>query len=432
MPSAFSPYQEYVNHLRKLARGGSLHSQFKAECARALDGEAGRELVRLVPECSRRKKGTFFTSSKLADELARRLPEFSRKLRLVDPTVGAGDLLLAAARTFRPTKRLQTTIETWNSVFGGLDSEGIFVEAARLRLWLLAHVVHAQPTEKLPDGHFLNGIKHGDVLLQPEVLNNATDVLLNPPFSRIAAPRWYESSDGVVNAAAVIVSHTINNVPPGTRIHAILPEVLRTGSHYTRWRKSIDEHSEVTRVRSVGLFESADVDVFIVTLKKKRLNSINVNYGWSESKPSEATVDRHFSVSVGAVVEYRDPHAGPLRAYVHAKNIRPWTEVSRVAERRRFSGTVVKPPFVVIRRTSRPGDKWRASATILLGRRSVAVDNHLVVCIPRSGGLAMCRTLIKALRQRKINEHLNRSMRCRHLTTGAVRDIPFDRPKVRT
>ena len=93
-------------------------------------------------------------------------------------------------------------------------------------------------------------------------------------------------------------------------------------------------------------------------------------------------------------------------------------------ESRRHEGLVYEPPFVVIRRTSRPGHPYRATATVIAGKRPIAVENHLIVCEPKDGKLGTCRKLMKQLKTPAVNEFLNARIRCRHLTVGSVAAIP--------
>jgi hypothetical protein len=83
------------------------------------------------------------------------------------------------------------------------------------------------------------------------------------------------------------------------------------------------------------------------------------------------------------------------------------------------------PPFVVIRRTSSPSDKFRASGTIIAGKKAVAVENHLIVIRPKNSTLKDCNELLKLLKSEQTNNFLNERMRCRHLTVGIVKKIPF-------
>lgn len=429
MASPFLHYHEYVGRLRELAqpREWPVRSLWVAACEKALNGEAGRELERLVPIASRRRAGTFFTGTRLADQLAARV-QIDKRTAITDPTVGAGDLILAIARRGPLGRTVDATLERWTEMFSGLDRVQAFTDATRLRLWLLAHFRHDVKLDSQPPKHCLTGFQNGNLLERPESLASATDVLLNPPFSRIAAPHWFEHADGKVNAAAVITEFTMKHVQAGTRVFAILPEVLRTGSRYEKWRQAMTRMGDVRDVKSCGLFDSADVDVFLVTLEKRSQSIIARPDAWSPSAtPAQTTIGREFKVSVGAVVDYRDPHEGGWHAYIHPRNVKVWAEVKRISECRRFEGTVVKPPFVVLRRTSRPGDRWRASASIVTGKRSVAVENHLIVCEPTDKALESCRALVRQLKTAKVNDFLDRRIRCRHLTVGAVKEIPFER-----
>ena len=93
---------------------------------------------------------------------------------------------------------------------------------------------------------------------------------------------------------------------------------------------------------------------------------------------------------------------------------------------RRHQGKVYKPPFVAIRRTSRPGHPYRAAATVIAGKKSVAVENHLIVCEPKAKTMRMCKKLMAQLQTQAVNTFLDDRIRCRHLTVGAVSAIPFD------
>jgi hypothetical protein len=428
MSSPFAPFSQFVTELRALLRAGVNHAQpaWRVAAEAALDGEAGRELARLVPVGARRRNGTFFTGSRLAGRLADRIPRIKVGARIIDPALGAGDLLLASARRSSRGRTVRHTLDLWTAAFAGLDREGIFVQAARLRLWLLAHVLHGVPVTGAPPADRLDSLECADLLKRPDVLEHATDILLNPPFSRIPAPDWFTLAGGKVNAAAIIADFIVRHVPSGARVHAILPEVLRTGSLYARWRSEMARQCDIRDVDSCGLFDSADVDVFMVTMEKRRRMAVTGVGRWAVRAPRQASaLGELFEVSVGAVVDFRDPHEGPSRAYIHPRNVPVWREVRRINKFRAFQGTVVQPPFVVFRRTSRPGDKWRATGSIICGKRPVAVENHLLVCRPATRELEACRVLLRDLRTARINKFLDREMRCRHLIVDVVKRIPL-------
>jgi hypothetical protein len=78
----------------------------------------------------------------------------------------------------------------------------------------------------------------------------------------------------------------------------------------------------------------------------------------------------------------------------------------------------------VVRRTSRPGT-GRAAASVVRGRKSVAVENHLLVLKPRSGRHKDCLSVMDYLNSPVVDSILNATLRCRHLTVGAIRAIPW-------
>ena len=80
---------------------------------------------------------------------------------------------------------------------------------------------------------------------------------------------------------------------------------------------------------------------------------------------------------------------------------------------------------MVVRRTSRPGDKYRAVGTVIRGHGLVAVENHLLVLRPKDRTVASCDRLLAVLKDAAANEFLDRRIRCRHLTVSALRDLPW-------
>jgi len=112
--------------------------------------------------------------------------------------------------------------------------------------------------------------------------------------------------------------------------------------------------------------------------------------------------------------------------YFHSKNTPGWEVLEDISETRRFQGKVISPPFVIIKRTSSPGDKYRATATIINLKSMVAVENHLIVIKPKNNSLAECKKLLKILRAEKTNDFLNKRIRLRHLTVQVIKDIPIN------
>jgi hypothetical protein len=101
----FSGYRQFTANLRRLAGEPSWSEERSREVTASLDGVAGKELQKLVSLPARRAFGAFFTGSELAEKLLGTLRLRSDKYFIYDPTVGAGDLLLAGARRL-PLERL--------------------------------------------------------------------------------------------------------------------------------------------------------------------------------------------------------------------------------------------------------------------------------------------------------------------------------------
>jgi len=146
---------------------------------------------------------------------------------------------------------------------------------------------------------------------------------------------------------------------------------------------------------------------------------------WLDSHTLQRIGDK-FDIHVGPVVPHRDPEEGQWFRYIDARALsRQETFDVTEARSRRFSRRTFSPPFVVIRRTSRPDEKRRAIGTLVVGEKAVAVENHLLVAIPKSGGIEACKALLTLLKAESTDEWLNGRIRCRHLTTRALSEVPW-------
>jgi hypothetical protein len=129
------------------------------------------------------------------------------------------------------------------------------------------------------------------------------------------------------------------------------------------------------------------------------------------------------------VVDNRDPHEGRLRPYLTAYDLPATSEMSSPSRSRLFGGSTVEPPFVALRRTSRPGPgvggRTRAAGVLVRGNRAVAVDNHVITIRPLDGTEEKCERLLRVLDSPEVDKWLDERIRCRHLTVGVVRAIPW-------
>lgn len=117
---------------------------------------------------------------------------------------------------------------------------------------------------------------------------------------------------------------------------------------------------------------------------------------------------------------HRDDEVGPLVDFVTARSISAGTPLTR-----RFSGRLERGPMVLINRTSRPGETPRVRARAYRSEEPVAVENHLLIVKPKLDGEISIEAILAILRHADTAEFLDRRIRCRHLTVGAVKEIPW-------
>jgi hypothetical protein len=375
--------------------------------------------------------GAFFTGATLAQQAIPRLRAKPRRIVLFDPACGVGDLLLAAARLLPVRNSLQATLDHWGAQLAGCDTNQEFVRAAKSRLVLLARqrAVPVGGVEKLHLQSLFPLIRVNDGLTAIDQYVAATWIVLNPPYGYVNAPEECRWASGKLTAAAVFFEACLQHSAAGTRITAILPDVLRSGTRYEKWREMVAEQSTIIRVKPYGLFDrSADIDVFILdVIKQVAAKRPRKNWWLRKCVHGQTTVGDLFAVHVGSVVPHRHQQRGirVVVPYIHARAMPAWGKVRRINERRRFNGNLFRPPFVAIRRTSRPEDAHRAICTFVTGCRPVAVENHLVVCQPHDGREGACGRLMSELKAERVSQFLNDQMRCRHLTVDVVKRIPL-------
>jgi hypothetical protein len=310
----------------------------------------------------------------------------------------------------------------------GFDIHPEFIRATKERLVLLAISLGVKVRNlSLPEiTEIFPMIREQDFLSCPGEVAKASHIIINPPYNELMVPSDCVWGSRKVSAAALFMDACISNASPGTKIGAILPDVLRSGSSYEKWRQRIESLSERVEITTCGQFDRwTDIHVFIVRLEKGRNNKKGKVVWWKSLRQTHSgKVEDYFDVHVGPVVPHRHRKEGRSVAYVHANSLPPWEKVERINEHRRFSGTLFEPPFVVVRRTSRPGEK-RAVGTIIGGKRKVAVENHLIVLSPHTQNISDCRKLLRVFKFPQTDCWLDKRIRCRHLTIGALKDVPW-------
>lgn len=426
-------FEEYVLELESIAALVLAGKDFAVEGVNLnqyLNGSVGTELRRRVSLDHRQRIGAFFTSEALR-KLTIPTSFFEGNNGLVwDPACGAGDLLIRAAEALPATLNLATTLSAWGEQLSGNDIEPVFIRAAKARLVLAAYLRGAR---RQSGGRLSLRLVFPKIRVRDSLVSHPsfvpTRIILNPPFISInqqTKPGW---GAGSVSAAAVFIDKCLQIAAPGALIAAILPDVLRTGSRYERWRAEVQRLAEINSLHVYGSFDpQADVDVFILQLQVRSVHQQSVigEDPWGISKTHKGiTLGDYCTVTVGPVVPHRHKSTGQDLPYIHAKEAPQWGVMEHITTRRQFAGTTSQPPFVVIRRTSSPSDKFRAVGTLVVCDERVAVENHLLICQPKDGSLATCQKIMEVLYADTTNEWLNSRIRCRHLTVSSVKDIPW-------
>ncbi|WP_276372170.1 N-6 DNA methylase [Chryseolinea sp. H1M3-3] len=417
----YSNFTDSLDDFLKSFKSGNNES-WRSQACKLVDGLASEELRRLVSIEARRDFGAFFTESALAEKVLRHSKfRLSRGSFCYDPACGAGNLLIAIVNVINQTKfKFSITDKVY-----GTDIHNEFVNATRLRL-AINHLLRN-------DSEFDNAQLHRQICVADGLINNkfyeqATHVFVNPPYNVADANESLTWSKGKVSQAAVFMDKIIEFISPGTAITAILPDVLRSGSRYEKWRAIVNKTCRIEGLELLGQFDKyADVDVFAINLvKRKKALSLSVPTLLEQGANVEPEImESSFDVCVGPVVDNRDPRKGQSLGYLVSKKLKDWSEINSLNLKRRHSGRSFKSPFVVIKRTSRLGDRHRAAAVIVNVPDPIYVDNHLIVVKPKSGRLNDCKQLLKILKDNRTNNWLNQQIRCRHLTVKILSKLPL-------
>jgi hypothetical protein len=426
--SPFSNIKDYVDSLCSLALEDSRQAGWYDRCELALNGEANTKLRKAIPIAVLREFGVFFTSVSLANKLLAHSEILASSASYHDPACGMGDLLLAAARQLPVKKTLTGTLRAWSTRLSGTDLHAEFIRAAKARLFILARLLHGGADVKnISINDYFENIKTGNGVNTSTALDRAKCIVINPPFGAVNAPPECTWASGRITQAASFLIDVLKQLRSGTEVLAILPEVLRSGSFSHHWRSAVACLAEVHIVEPYGLFDlNTDIDVFLLRITRKSSRK-QTQEGWPTSNEQHhSIVSDRFNVHIGRVVPHRDKKEGKSYPYIHARSVRPWSVMKEFDETLRHQAEGYQPPFVVVRRTSRPEQPHRAVATIIAGEVPVAVENHLIVCLPKDGSIASCEALMKQFALDKTDQYLNERIRCRHLTVKAIREVPFD------
>lgn len=420
--SLMSGLDGYVLEVEALAREALTGRRRICRSEPALNGAADAALRLNVPRSARRSAGAFFTTSAIrAGDFDAALPKKPAKLEASDPACGGGDLLLQWSRRLPVGTTLETTLELWGELLSGVDMHSQFVRLARSRMVLEAASRCPSVGSSMELEDCFPHVVVGDGLHHLKAESVAPWTLMNPPYTAAPAPANYTLGSGSVSTAALFVSQWLDRAPQGARIVAILPEVLRTGSRYRSWRNAVGESCRVVSRTSLGQFAAeVDVDVFVLSARKAAVTESDQNWWPPPPKLRGTTV---FKVSTGTVVPHRDPTVGAEAPFLRASRLPHEAVAPAPSESRRYDGRLFTPPFIAIRRTSRPAQWPRARATVVTGEAPVAVENHLIVLHHSSAVVADCVALVDEIQSPAVSSWLDVRLGGRHLTTQALVEL---------
>jgi hypothetical protein len=429
----FAAYMAYREELSAVLHGMAVGASPESLGAEAhLDGLAYQRFRQSVPIATRRAFSTYFTSSVLRSRLVRPYRDLiARGANVLDPACGIGDLLISAIKLLPSTWSAPQLRHHVATCFVGRESLEILAAIAEDRLRLIINLLvgsQQRGADRLPL------IQAGDGLAASVPYETADLILLNPPFGRKALSQRTAWAEGHVSEAAPFTLKVLERCRPGTDVAVILPDVLRSGSRYAKWRQRVQELADINRVEVVGAFDAwTSVDVFIAHLRvRDKVNSCRPTSSmvWYENLPSVQAGVRLAdlaSVSIGDVVPHRHAEEGPMVPYLTVHST-PIGVIVTTTPKRKFAGRLHQAPFIVVRRTSAPtrmGGSRLMPSIIHTRLGTVAVENHLIVIKPFAPGIKECVRVMETLTNPSVTRWLDARLRTRHLTKQALLELPI-------
>lgn len=416
------------NYLYKLEEAALTPSNSYLD--RELDDTWHYEQARKLHHASFLKNiGAFFTNYELSKIVIDKVKiDIADNSIFFDPSCGAGDLLLARAEQIGPSNSLLETLTLWSKLIAGVDINENFVRAAKARLILLARKLTNDYSDFSSSlDCFFDNLVVGDGLSVDIPKTERLVIIMNPPFNPMVSQKGCKWAVGSITTAAAFFYRFVKDSNSGTKIVSILPEVLRSGSRYEKWRNFICTNCIDMHVDTKGRFSNfANVDVFVLSATIQK-NSKKKHFHWwnnYQTKEQNGVIGDYFNVNVGSVVPHRDEEIGEEHPYIFPKIVKPWEIIDHVDSYKRYSSRLFKPPFVALRRTSAPKDYPRCVASIVALSNDVSVENHFLVLTPKDGQISTCELCLKSLSNPKTTRWINERIKCRHLTVSSIAELP--------
>ncbi len=296
--AAFSEYSNEIQYILNSA----IHKNSaipRSHVKSILNGKTTSELKRLVSLKYRKDNGIFFTGPQLSKKVANKLKHIlTDGTMVIDPACGAGNLLLFCLDHLPKKDTLIETLEYWSKIIYGYDLYEEFIITAKLRFIL--HAMRFFPNDKIPDielkKYFYN-IKVKDSLATNKLNNKQACVVVNPPFGYTKSIKKCSWASGQIQVAGIFMEKIINNAPEGQHIVSILPDVLKSGSRYKKWRDFISNNVSYLDIETCGRFDNeTDVDVFILHIIKS-LSPAGLSF--DKKRKCTNTISNYFNICKG-------------------------------------------------------------------------------------------------------------------------------------
>ncbi|MBN1119602.1 MAG: N-6 DNA methylase [Anaerolineae bacterium] len=263
----------------------------RLDCSTVDDRFLGRLYGELISD--RHEQGSYYTPPQMADRLTGWTispllnAASTGKLRILDPAMGCGDLLLAAAATISGSTGVENPSYLhaelrWSALehLYGIDRDPAAVEVAALTLWLWAGLPGTSPR------NLSTGLIEGDSLLDDldESLPGSFDAVIgNPPFASVftrskseddnyrdALREDYETTSGSFDLAVPFVERAVQFCRPGGRIGLVLPNKILAASYAGDLRRWLIDRVNVEIIADYSNSLSFDADVYPVVLVMQR------------------------------------------------------------------------------------------------------------------------------------------------------------------
>lgn len=294
--------------------------------SRPLD-HLGQRYERSLDKDTRRRLGAFYTPTALAEELAAgTLDTLDSSARVCDPALGAGALLIAAARVLLARGADPKTLAEHQLAGADIDPGAVDVARRGLRRLLGHEPLRLRVADSLAAGTWA-----------PESFDA---VVTNPPFLnqlqvRTARSRadagtlvdaWGPAAMGYADTANLFMILAVRIVRPDGMVGIILPEPLLAARDAAAARRIVGARTEPHRVWRPGLGAfDAGVRVFVSVLRRSAPADGPWARGeWARVAPSDApacTVDARGTVGDMAQVtaDFRDQYYGVTAIAVDAE-----------------------------------------------------------------------------------------------------------------